>query len=188
LNTTVAKLVTHPGALPGMSFGMRIIAVAKRANNATVYERLRERFPDDFAEYEYTFEGKSLPAEHSLLKPKVPLPVEAAATTQSKPTTASELFNDVTRSSLTALRRVLEEDPFDLAMGEKLNMQLVRQQVEAAQFVISTAINLDKSALASNRGRAKRLATLQSEIDELQLEAQRVAAEASVAALKKRAR
>jgi hypothetical protein len=103
------------------------------------------------------------------------------------------LFAQSITNALDALNRVLEADPTDVAYGEKIDSPFVAQQLEAAKFVLNLARTLDGDVLAAStsksaRARQKRLVALQAEIDELKLEAQRVQAEASVAALMRRPR
>jgi hypothetical protein len=103
------------------------------------------------------------------------------------------LFAQSVTNALDALNRILEADPTDVTYGERIDSPFVAQQLDAAKFVLNLARTLDADALSaarskSARARQKRLATLQSEIEELKLEATRVQAEASVAALKRRPR
>jgi hypothetical protein len=103
------------------------------------------------------------------------------------------LFAQSVTHALDALNRILDADPTDVTYGERIDSPFVAQQLEAAKFVLSLARTLDADTLSaarpkSIRARQKRLATLQAEIEELKLEALRVQAEASVAALKRRPR
>jgi len=93
-------------------------------------------------------------------------------------------LDQVTRRAFQALREVLVV-PITGQPG------VMRQRIDAARLVLEFAKAIDPARFAPptrnvGKARAKRLAALQAEIDELKLEAQRVQAESAVAALKKR--
>ena len=115
----------------------------------------------------------------------VPFPgsKDTPATSPTQP--RHELLNDVAVEALRSLKEVLRTPIFGSA-------DVMKRRIDAASLVLATAASMDPTCFAppakGSRARAKRLAALQAQIDELKLEAQRVQAEASVAALKKRPR